>query len=323
MKASAILAIILESILYGISSFLFGIAVWSLTYQRKSAEVPRSMLAAACLLFLLSTLRVVLDVSHVWEGFMYSTNIDLFFDDVSKDTVKNALYEVETLVGDAIVIYRCYVVWQRIDVIIIPVIGWFTVAVTATYTVWSMSQLPMTPDIVFLQETRKWVIAFYTMALFTNLIATSVLAFKLWLVHRRSSRLRTTKSKVYPILLVIMECGALYSMSLVTMMATYLSGSNGAYIILDMIGQIIPITFSLIIVRTAMLRFSESTGQGLFTSTMTRTWPSDRLPSTRPMKVQIDRMTVTDSDTSKVSGVSSAHIDALEDTYHSKVLHCP
>jgi hypothetical protein len=46
-------------------------------------------------------------------------------------------------------------------------------SVTATYTVWSISQLPMTPDIVFLQETRKWAISFYTMALFTNLIATS------------------------------------------------------------------------------------------------------------------------------------------------------
>jgi hypothetical protein len=52
----------------------------------------------------LGSQRVVLDVSHVWEGLMYSTNIDLFFDDVSKDTVKNALYEVETLVGDAILV---------------------------------------------------------------------------------------------------------------------------------------------------------------------------------------------------------------------------
>jgi hypothetical protein len=47
--------------------------------------------------------------------------------------------------------------------------------------------------------------------------------------------MRTTKSHVYPVLLVIMECGALYSMSLVTMLATYLTASNSAYIVIDMV----------------------------------------------------------------------------------------
>jgi hypothetical protein len=39
-----------------------------------------------------------------------------------------------------------------------------------------------------------------------------------------------------------MECGALYSMSLIAMMATYLSGSNGAYIVLDMVRNMTEIT---------------------------------------------------------------------------------
>ena len=48
-------------------------------------------------------------------------------------------------------------------------------------------------------------------------------AFKLQLIHRRSSGIRTTKSGAYPILILIVECGELYSMSLVTMLATYLA----------------------------------------------------------------------------------------------------
>jgi hypothetical protein len=66
--------------------------------------------------------------------------------------------------------------------------------------------------------------------------------------------------------------------------------------------QIIPITSCLIIVRTAMLRFDHGTGQGLFT----RTGTYDRLPTAKPMKVHIDRMTVIDSDVGKVL----AHVDA-------------
>ena len=97
---------------------------------------------------------------------------------------------------------------------------------------------------------------------------------------------------MYPILLVIMECGALYSMSLLTMLAAYLSASNAIYIVYDIvrlqsllrasdeltllqIGQISPITFCLIIVRTVMLRFDDGTSQRL---TSARTEASDRLP---------------------------------------------
>jgi len=139
VKEATLVAIIIESILYGwylhrarflhhwssfsqgISSFLFAVTLWSLTYQRNPAEVARSMLVAACLLFILSTMvrslvrstttplsfhsqHVIVDANHVWQGFISSGNPDQFFEDISKDTFKNALYELETLVGDAILV---------------------------------------------------------------------------------------------------------------------------------------------------------------------------------------------------------------------------
>jgi len=42
-------------------------------------------------------------------------------------------------------------------------------------------------------------------------------------------------SRVFPVLLIIMECGVLYSLSLVVMLVTYLSASNSAYIVIDMV----------------------------------------------------------------------------------------
>lgn len=70
------------------------------------------------------------------------------------------------------------------------------------------------------------------------------------------------------------------------------------------IGQIIPITFCLIIVRTAMLRKGAS--HGLFTHTET----PDHLPVARTMKVQIDRVRVVDTDVGEVSGVYPSHADS-------------
>lgn len=48
--------------------------------------------------------HVIVDANHVWQGFISSGNPDQFFEDISKDTFKNALYELETLVGDAILV---------------------------------------------------------------------------------------------------------------------------------------------------------------------------------------------------------------------------
>jgi hypothetical protein len=81
--------------------------------------------------------------------------------------------------------------WRRIEFVIIPMIGWMATVgmcsgkvyvsnsrykswlVTGTYTIWAISQLsPTNPNIIFLRQTAKWVVSFYSTALATNLIAT-------------------------------------------------------------------------------------------------------------------------------------------------------
>lgn len=95
VKESALVAIIIESFLYGryahcspfaplkilcrqgISTFLFGITVWSLIYQRNSAQVAYSMLIAACLLFFLSTMVRSLVYSMILKAAYLSTHSTL------------------------------------------------------------------------------------------------------------------------------------------------------------------------------------------------------------------------------------------------------
>ena len=74
-----------------------------------------------------------------------------------------------------------------------------------------------------------------------------------------------------------------------------------------------------------MMRFSERTNQGLFssTTTVTGTRTSDRLPIARHMKVRIDHMTATHSDATQASGVSSAQVDAIEGADDSKLHNYP
>ncbi|KAF8837981.1 hypothetical protein BDN67DRAFT_972187 [Paxillus ammoniavirescens] len=271
VKEAVIVAMIIESVLYGLLMFVFGVTVWALTYQRTPVEIPRLMLGVTCLLFILGTMHIVVGTNHFWQGFITSGDPDAFFQDVTKTTFKNALYLVETLVSDAIIIYRSHLMWQRIEIVIIPIIGWIAVVVTGTYAVWSISQLSTAnPNIIFLRQTAQWVISFYSTALATNLIATGLLTFKLWVARRNEAGFHCANESVFhPILITIIECGVVYSFSLITMLAVYLSASNSAYIVIDMIGQIIPITFCLIIVRAAMLRFERNRGLGHPLSTLT------------------------------------------------------
>ncbi|KAF8836806.1 hypothetical protein BDN67DRAFT_1014363 [Paxillus ammoniavirescens] len=299
VKEAVIVAIIIESILYGLFTFLFGVTVWALTYQRTSAEIARLVLGAACLLFVLGTMHIVVDANHFWQGFITSGDPGAFFQDVTRTTFKNILYLIETLVSDAIIIYRCYLMWRRIEFVIIPIIGLMATAVTGTYTIWAISQLSATsPNIIFLRQTGQWIISFYSTALATNLVATGLLTIKLWVAQRDeagSHRTSTSRSVVHPILVIVVECGAVYSLSMITMLVVYLSASNSAYIMIDLIGQIIPITFCAIIVRGAMLRFERDRclGHPLNTPTSPRSHEISTLRSTR---VHVSRVITVDSD---------------------------
>ncbi len=131
------------------------------------------------------------------------------------------------------------------------------------HTIWSIAREPgiaLNKDAIFVQQTGKWVVSFYSVALTTNISATCetnisilcafanppflvILATKLWIAHRRtvkyfgSMSTHTSRSSFYPIILVIVECGALYSLALIAMLATYLLKSNAAYLVIDLVGS--------------------------------------------------------------------------------------
>jgi hypothetical protein len=52
----------------------------------------------------LNSQHIVVDAGHFWHGFITSGDPDAFFQDVTKNTFKNALYLIETVVSDAIIV---------------------------------------------------------------------------------------------------------------------------------------------------------------------------------------------------------------------------
>lgn len=95
------------------------------------------------------------------------------------------------------------------------------------------------------------------MTLSTNLIATGekflcvtmylrlplvqgLLAYRIWTV-KRGTRHFSTSNSLTPLLRVVIESGAIYSMAVTCALITFVSKSNGVYVILDMVGSTTPL----------------------------------------------------------------------------------
>ncbi|KAK0490384.1 hypothetical protein IW261DRAFT_1616746 [Armillaria novae-zelandiae] len=321
IKAAEFVAIIVESVLYGFAALLIFVTLWALTHERNKHELSIVTFVGVCALALLSTLHLVADGIYVYRGFIASKGDDAYFLDSAKFTFKNTVYFLETLLADGILIYRCYIVWQNVLVIAFPILGW--IGTVGAHTIWSIAREPgraLNNDAIFVQQTGKWVVSFYSVALATNISATFVLATKLWIAHRRTVKYfgstmstHTSKSSFYPIILVIVECGALYSLALIAMLTTYLLESNAAYLVIDLIGQIIPITFSVILLRAALARYQKK-GQHndlshLHFAAFVRTESQSRSNGT--MKVNVKSYQETDGDRIQVNS-RSQDVDAAE-----------
>ncbi|KAK0452036.1 uncharacterized protein EV420DRAFT_1645997 [Desarmillaria tabescens] len=284
IEAAEFIAIIVESVLYGFAALLISVTLWALIRERNKHELSIVTLVGVCALAILSTLVCELNSSSSQRSTDQDTSISLqtgstrikgslgpkgtntYFLDSTKFTFKNTVYFLETLLADGILIYRCYIVWQNILIIAFPVLGWIGTVVAGVHTIWSIARKTeiKSQDVIFVHQTGQWVVSFYSVALVTNISATFILATKLWIAHKRtvkyfsSMSTHTSRSSFYPIILVIFECGALYSLALVAMLATYLCQSNAAYLVIDLIGQIIPITFSVVLLRAALARYQKN-----------------------------------------------------------------
>ncbi|KAG0706686.1 hypothetical protein DFH29DRAFT_137655 [Suillus ampliporus] len=263
--AAAIISVALESLLYGFSILMFIGTIWALTYKRRVQDLNRLVTVVAILLLILSTAHVVVDIIRVEDGLVkyrdsFPGGPAAFFTDVSQTTfvIKYLLYILQTLLGDAVVIYRCYVVWQTVWVIILPSILWCGVAITGGFSIYSYTQAARNIDNIFTEATSQCIGVFCALTLATNLSSSGLLAYRIWKIERSVSSSRATKITTTSVLRVIMDAAILYSIALIFTIIGSLCSSNGAYIVVDMVTPIISIAFYMVIVRIAIGRKTHS-----------------------------------------------------------------
>ncbi|KAG0695029.1 hypothetical protein DFH29DRAFT_859067 [Suillus ampliporus] len=303
LDTSAVVSTVLEGILYGFSVLMFMGTIWALTYKRRIKDVNYTNAVVAVLLLILSTAHMVVDIIRIEEGLVtyrdtFPGGPPAFFADVAQNTFvnKNLIYTLQTMLGDGIVIYRCYVVWQSIWVIVIPSVLWFGSTVSGFFAVRSVSQATTEAGNIFAKATGEWITTFYALTLATNLSASVFLAYRIWMVERSVSAIRATKSSMMPILRVLVDAAVLYSVALFSALVCFVEWNDGQYIVLDMIMPIISITFYMVIIRIAINKNTHSylsTAHGGTTNEMAG--GISRRYHLKPLKVHISQLTHTDN----------------------------
>ncbi|KAI0048088.1 hypothetical protein FA95DRAFT_1558359 [Auriscalpium vulgare] len=135
-------ALLGSSILYGIHAVTFGNAVRVLIFKkRRQARHPR-LIGATFLLFAFGTTYIAIAFRHVLDAFVWYEGPGGAKGQLSQISnvlanVKNAIYIAQVLTGDAMLIYRCFMVYGRAWwVIVIPVLLWISCAILGAFVVY-------------------------------------------------------------------------------------------------------------------------------------------------------------------------------------------
>ncbi|KAI1782843.1 hypothetical protein LXA43DRAFT_386764 [Ganoderma leucocontextum] len=260
LSEAAIFSTSLEAIFYGFSVFMFMLTTKTLFRGYGQRRLNYGMIVVAWALLLLSTAEMAVNIARLYRGFVslgpklaggpeqyFAFTPDAMF------LTKSCLYNAQTVILDAVMIYRAWVVWQNLRVIVIPVVGWC--GLIATCFGLNISFAKQLSDIESQDllgiPTGHWVAAAFSLTLFTNLVTTLIIAYRIWMVVRRSTDY-LSQSSLTPVLCVIVESGAIYSVAITAALITFAAKSNYVFVILDLLSPIISIVFSMIIVRVGL-----------------------------------------------------------------------
>ncbi|KAG2350750.1 hypothetical protein BDR05DRAFT_1054816 [Suillus weaverae] len=265
MDAAALLGLFLETLLYGVFLTLYWFTLFILL--KKTGIQRRLLLPVATLLLCIATAHLILDFVRALEAFVFKVDTigasDYYSNFGSQLFVAStALCIMQTILADAIVVWRCYVLNDRSLLVAIPgCIMLLGSVATGYYGVGSLSRARLLSTVppadygciaTFDALTMVLSVTSTSMSIASNLQAPddhSDPGLNAWRIYRTRCFMPEGFAAFLPVFVVVIESGAFYSMSILMLLLTFFIGSNGQYTMLDIITPIVGITFCLIILQ--------------------------------------------------------------------------
>ncbi|KAJ7238526.1 hypothetical protein B0H12DRAFT_1137464 [Mycena haematopus] len=214
-----------------VSTFLYGIYLvlfCRCMYIFYKGKRQITLLLTAIIMFTLSTTIII--ILLLQGASAYGT---LGLDIAQLQTAGAVVYVTNNIIADALLIYRCYVIWNTVWVTVVPVILLVTTMVLG-YSI----QLRL----------------FFILSLTMNLFVPTLVAGRLWWIIRRirGPGGAATRRKGRNAMVIILESGLIYSVVVSIHMIYFHSSNPTDEVIFGALGQIVGIVPTLIIVRVGL-----------------------------------------------------------------------
>lgn len=252
-----LIGVFLESLAYGVYLMVFNQCMFVL--RKRRSRPSDYLVGTAVSLFIFITAHLVIDILRNMEAFTtneaepnYPTTYYATFN-TWKNILKSALYVAVTIVSDAFILYRSFILWGKdYRIAAVPFLLFIADIVIGVFWVYTLS-LVLPGENVFVDALSIRVKTFYSITLAMNVICTSLIAFKILKIQKAvASFAKGGENQISRLVPIMVESGAAYSALLVVMIGTYTSQSPAMFIFLNSMSPNIGIVFSSVIVRVGL-----------------------------------------------------------------------
>ncbi|OBZ77776.1 hypothetical protein A0H81_02386 [Grifola frondosa] len=250
-------------ILYGIYLVTVGISLRLLLSTRDGWKARSTMKGAMLTIVILMAIFATLDVAvrlrytlYVFIWWAGPGNVQQLLEDKSHWTniVANVDYVAETVIGDCMLVYRCFVVYGRRWWIILPSILLVAVGIICGILTIYIGLTLNTSSFANLNTLWSFGCSGIAITLALNIFNTSMIAYRIWSINKQTADLvdcipRGGHSRLKTVIHAVVDSGILYTTSVGVFAGSYFSNSSISDVIACMIIPIVGIAFNLIIIR--------------------------------------------------------------------------
>jgi len=174
------------------------------------------------------------------------------------------IYEIQTWMGDLILIYRLYhVAGRRWMVVVPPIVTSCCVITCSSHFLYYTSRIDLTQPLTLpgiLSTTKKWSIATFVLTVAENFYCLGLIAFFIWRTHRGVSG--ASSSNLRSVLRIFIESAGLWVLCILVTFIVYLIDEIASDVPLYLANPVLGISFCMMTIRLQLRDKGTVVGSG-------------------------------------------------------------
>jgi len=258
VAVSQLIGTFLETFFYGVYVVIFPKCLDILRKRNVGKGLMSYLLITLVLTFLLITGHLVVDLIRAFEAFSGNMSIsgspDRYYANINTglNLSKNSLYVIETLLSDALLVYRAFIVWgHNYWVIVLPIMLYILDVAMSVWFTWSITQAARGNSVLITAAFARSKY-FYAATLALNLLCTVLIVFKIWDIQRKITGYVVRSNSQDTVLSAILESAAIYTALLCVLIGTSAVDSSTMLIFLNSIPPVVGSVFAYVVIRCSM-----------------------------------------------------------------------